>query len=463
MPERPHLPVRVRLTLWYVLLSGLLLGAFGLFQYLQTRQALLESVDTALEVAVSQALGSVDMENGAPAFQVTEQFPLASRLMLQSDFAVRLLRVDGREVERLGDATFPADAPLQTGFVTLGQGEEAWRVYTRPVLDTQGRTQGWIQAAQSLEAVNQTLARLATRFLLTLPLALLLMGVIGVFLADRALRPIDRITRTAATISAGTLTRRIGYQGPDDELGRLAHTFDQMLDRLEDFFRREQRFVSDAAHELRTPLTVLKGQMEVTLARPRKPSEYQRVLQSLLEQVDRLIRLSNALLFLSRADQQQVDWQPARVNLSDVLAAILEQLQPLADERRLTVQAELPPVLPAWGDPDYLTRLFLNVLDNAIKYTPEGGLIQVQAERSAAALQVRIHNSGPGLPPETLRHLFDRFYRADASRDRTAGGAGLGLAIAREIVLLHKGDIRAESAPGKGVTFFITLPVPDDE
>ncbi|GAB4536839.1 MAG: ATP-binding protein [Anaerolineales bacterium] len=459
MPERPHLPVRVRLTLWYVLLSGLLLGGFGLFQYLQTRQALLESVDTALEVAVSQALGSVDTENGAPAFQATEQFPLASRLMLQSDFAVRLLRADGREIERLGDASFPSEPLLTPGFATFGPPGEAWRVYTRPLLDAQGQTQGWIQAAQSLEAVNQTLARLATRFLLMLPVALLLMGVVGVFLADRALQPIDRITRTAAAISAGTLARRIGYQGADDELGRLARTFDQMLDRLEDFFRREQRFVSDAAHELRTPLTVLKGQMEVTLSRPRKPAEYQRVLQALLEQVDRLIRLSNALLFLSRADQQQVDWQPAHLNLSDVLTSILEQLQPLADERRLTVQAEIPPALPVWGDTDHLTRLFLNLLDNAIKYTPAGGQIQVQAERSAAALPIRIHNSGPGLPSETLPHLFDRFYRADASRDRTAGGAGLGLAIAREIVLLHKGDIRAKSAPGEGVTFFVTLPV----
>jgi heavy metal sensor kinase len=313
-----------------------------------------------------------------------------------------------------------------------------------------------MQAAQSLDTVNTTLADFRTQLGWGLPLVLILAGAGGYFLANRALSPITRITTTAHEITAHDLSRRLDYPGPADEIGQLAHTFDEMLARLHDAFRNEQRFTSDAAHELRTPLTVLKGQIEVTLSRPRPPAEYETKLHELGVQVDRLIRLTNALLFLSRSDQKQLSWHPVPLNLTDMLEVIVEQFQPMVEKKNLSVQMILPPALPVVGDPDHLTRLFLNLLDNTVKYTPRGGQITIQAPRAPA--RITIHNTGPGIPPEHLPHLFERFYRVDADRSRETGGDGLGLAIAQEIVRLHGGEIRVESAPGQGVTVTVFLP-----
>jgi heavy metal sensor kinase len=302
------------------------------------------------------------------------------------------------------------------------------------------------------------LGKMRVQLLLVLPVILLLTGLGGIFLANRTLHPIDQITRTAAEIGAGDLSHRISYQGPQDEIGRLAQTFDNMLSRLEAAFKRERRFTGDAAHELRTPLTVLRGQLDVTLSKSRKKSDYKSTLQALGGQVDRLIRLSNALLFLSRSDQKQLSWEPEPINLADLLDPIVEQILPLANERNLTVRINIPPGLLVYGDADHLIRLFLNLLDNAVKYTPEEGNIVLDAEEVSSGVRIEVSNSGEGIPQEHIQHLFERFYRVDYDRSSVTGGTGLGLAIAREIVLLHGGQISVESDIGKGTTFIVILP-----
>jgi heavy metal sensor kinase len=243
-----------------------------------------------------------------------------------------------------------------------------------------------------------------------------------------------------------------------DEVGRLAQTFDQMLARLQDSFERERRFTSDAAHELRTPLTVLKGQIEVTLSRARGSAEYEAKLRELAVQVDRLIRLSNALLFLSRSDQNQIDFKPAAVNVTELFSVLIEQLHPLADEKGLNVSIQLEDDLFVRGDNDHLIRLFMNLLENAVKYTPADGQVQVSAWREAGEVSVKISNSGEGIPSEHIPHLFERFYRVDEARSSQSGGNGLGLAIANEIVRLHGGGIDVQSEMEKGVTVSVRLP-----
>lgn len=447
------IPIRLRLTLWYVFLMAVTFAAFGLFLYARFQRSLMDSLDASLQLAVAQTIAG---------FDIAEDLAENGRLILEhigpsSSFAMRLLSAEGNVWDASGEAIviWPATEP---GFITQNGDSPQWRIYTQPILTVAGERAGWVQAAQSLEEVNRTLQDFRDQLLWGIPLVLLLAGLGGYFLATRALRPIERIAATAQEITAHDLTRRLDYRGAADEVGRLARTFDGMLARLHDAFRGEQRFTGDAAHELRTPLTVLKGQIEVTLSRPRKPAEYEQKLRQLGEQVERLIRLVNALLFLSRSDQKQLSWNPLALNLSELLEVIVEQIRPLAQEKDLTVQQNIPLDLPVVGDTDHLTRLFLNLLDNAIKYTPRGERITLQASRAPAGTRVEVHNSGTEISPEHLPHLFDRFYRVEADRSRETGGDGLGLAIAQEIVRWHGGEISVASGDGQGVTFTIFLP-----
>lgn len=451
--------LRVRLTLWYVLLMGLTLLLFSGYLYVRMQHNLIDQIDTALQVAASQAFANLDDENGRPGFQNAENTQAVARRLSESGFAVRLLAPDGTVWDGFGGYTaVPAWTPTSTGYVTLTRGETGWRLYNQPFQTPDGRIIGWLQVAQSLEAVQEALDSLRTQLLFGLPLVLLLAGAGGLFLADRALRPIDHITRTAQTISGSDLTQRIAYHGPADEVGRLANTFDQMLDRLKMAFERERRFTADTAHELRTPLTVLKGQIDVTLNQSRTQVEYERALQGLQGQVDRLIRLSTDLLFLSRLDQGRLPWQPERLNISELLAATVEQVQPLAGEQGLALETEIRPGLTVCGDADHLIRLFLNLLDNAIKYTPPGAQVRVVAMQESAGACVAVSDSGPGIPPAAIPHLFDRFYRVGTDRSRESGGAGLGLAIASEIVRRHDGRLDVQSELGRGTTFIVHLP-----
>lgn len=453
-----YTPIKVRLTLWYLLLAGLVVILSGTYQYIQFRRSLYLSVDTSLEISLSQALSSIDIENGNLDFQNTDPVSSASRMLLQSDFTIRLLSPEGKTIDSIGDQiSVPGTYKLSSGYYTAGV-KETYRVLTQPILDGGREVIGWIQAVQSLELVEETLRNMRIQLLLVLPLILFLTGLGGIFLANRTMGPIDHITRTAAKIGAGDLSRRLLYQGPQDEIGRLAETFDSMLTRLEAAFVRERRFSGDAAHELRTPLTVLKGQIEVTLSKPRQKSDYEDTLRGLISQVDRLIRLSNGLLFLSRSDQQQLSWNPQLLNLSELLEIIIEQIHPLAFEHNLTLRTKIADNLPVLGDTDHLVRLFLNLLDNAVKYTPEGGEIYLVADHEDSGVRIDITNTGSGIPPEHLPHLFERFYRVDSARSRGTGGAGLGLAIAKEVVLLHKGQISVESEPGQRTKFIVFLP-----
>lgn len=458
----PAIPLRVRLTLWYTASLALILLLFAAFLYLQLQRSLLSQVDVGLEVVAAQSLANLAAEEGRLSFQAGARNPqVAPRL--NDDFVIYLLAPDGSVWDQIGRDD---DAPLvpspTAGVVTLVSGDgERWRMVNQPVgLDG---TSGWVQVVQELEPVEQTLQSLLRQMLFGLPIAIVLAGIGGFFLAARALRPIDRITRTAQAIDANDLHQRIGYTGPADELGRLAATFDTMLARLDTAFERERRFTGDAAHELRTPLAALKGRIGVTLSQPRPPSAYVETLQEMEQQVDRLVRLSNDLLFMARLEGSQPHQQPEPVDLSDLLAATVDQMRPLADAKSIRVAEAIPGGLVIQGQMDLLIRLFLNLLDNAVKYTPANGQVTVQAQKQPQGVQIAIRDTGPGIAADHLPRLFDRFYRVEDDRtrqwrDNGQGGAGLGLAIAHEIVRAHGGTLSAQSEVGQGTTFFVQLP-----
>ncbi|NJM75650.1 MAG: HAMP domain-containing protein [Acaryochloridaceae cyanobacterium RU_4_10] len=311
-------------------------------------------------------------------------------------------------------------------------------------------------ASSILETVSDELLK---EMLMSVPVVLIAAALGGLFLANRALKPIAHITRTAQEIGAGELSRRIGDRGTTDEVGRLARMFDQMLDRLQDAFEREKRFTADASHELRTPLTAIKGRIGMILSQPRTQAQYESTLSQLDVQVDRMIRLTNDLLFLSRLEQQRLPWNPVILDLSNLLEATAEQMRPLAEERQIRLLENIKPGLSVQGDPDHLIRLFLNLLDNAIKYTPVDGQVNIKAVQQDGAVWVTVSDTGTGIAPEHLPHLFERFYRVEAARSRKAGGTGLGLAIAHEIVRLHGGTLIVQSTIHQGTSFSLCFAV----
>lgn len=466
-----RVPIRLRLTAWYVVAFGLILFIFAGILENQMLENLENEADRTLLLGSNRALAYLRVENGQPAIQ--EGGALAD---MDDDYSITLLTPDQQTVlQHIGIPNAPLFAvENQPGTVENPHKEkwehnDSWRVYTQPVRNSDGTLIGWLQISRVFDE-DHLLGMVRGHFCLGVPIGLLLSALGGLFLASRALKPIDSVTRTAQAITASDLNQRLNYDGPTDEVGRLAKTFDQMLDRLQAGFDRERRFSGDAAHELRTPLTALKGQIGVTLSQPRVPTDYVDVLRSLEGQVDRLIRLSSDLLFMARLDANQSQRQIEQINLGEWLAAVEDQMRPLAEAKGITLQSRIAPDLLISGSMDLLIRLFLNLLDNAIKYTPDGGAITIEACQSAAGVQIAISDSGPGIPAEHLPHLFERFYRVEADRargqansgagvnDPSLGGTGLGLAIAQEIARVHGGQIMVSSGVGQGTTFTVHLP-----
>jgi len=451
---------RWRLVGWYTLLAGLTLLSFDLYLYFKFREGLLSQVDRTLEVAAIQAIKNIDDEEAFLTFDPRRDAPMLASLLDQAGVSVYLLNEQSRIRGQFGhELTIPPQDILTPGFQTLHEYDGSWRFYTLEIPPRDDRPAGWIKVGHSLAVVEQSTEDLRHQMLLGTPLVLILVGVGGCFLAHRALIPIEQMTTMAQQIrTSGDLSQRLHYQGAEDELGRLAILFDEMLDSLQQTLEREQRFSADVSHELRTPLTALKGRLSVTLQRPRTADEYRTMLLSIEPEVDRLIRLSSDLLLLSQLERGG-HWQPETVDLSDLLAAIAEQMQPLADLREVYFVTDIAPGLILQGQSEHLIRLFLNLLDNAIKHTPATGKVQLTATAQEAHHCVTVQDSGPGIAADHLPHLFDRFYRVQSDRSRRTGGAGLGLAIAQEIAHLHGGYIQAQSPDQQGSVFAVVLPI----
>ncbi len=450
-----QLPLQYRLTLWYLLTLGTILLLFATFLYFQLRANLFDQLDSSLQLVASQTAVNADDATEQLAFQDAAS-------MADLDFIIYLTSKEGTIWDKAGrDITVQPQQPSQLGHSNMLIGDDQWQVFTEEV--SAGDSAGYLQIIADIDPINDTLDRLLALILIGGPLALVLAGLGGFFMAGRALHPIDRMTRTAQTITASDLSQRIEYEGAADEVGRLAQTFDTMLDRLQTAFERERQFTGDAAHELRTPLTALKGQLQVTLSRPRQAETYQTTLHELEQQVDRLIHLSNSLLYMARLEQNQTRETAESIAVLDLFGALLDQIRPLAREKSIQLQTDIPANLQLKGNLDLLIRLFLNLLDNAIKYTPSGGTITLSVTEANQLVTTTLFNTGQSIPPEHLPHLFERFYRVESDRSRAsqpneAGGAGLGLAIAQEIAKVHHGKIEVRSEADSGTTFLVYLP-----
>jgi heavy metal sensor kinase len=321
-----------------------------------------------------------------------------------------------------------------------------------------GRITSLIQVGMSLGSVSVTRHRFLIVMAAVLPLAMLLAGGGGWLLARRALKPVDEMTEAARRISAEHLNERLGTTGTGDELDRLATTLNDMLGRLDLAFRQIRQFSADASHELQTPLTILKGELEVALRTPRTPEEYRRILASALEESERIARLVEGLLLLSRADAGVLRMDRKAVELGQLIVEVYEQIQVLADARGVTLALGALMPMTIQGDREHLRRLLLNLVDNGIKYTPSGGRVTLSLQEKGEWAVLRVADTGIGFSPEEQERIFQRFYRAPNAGSQSHEGSGLGLCIARSIAEVHGGRIQVDSTPGGGSTFTVFLP-----
>lgn len=467
--------LRAQLALWHAVLMALtLLGLAGLTYALLIRvlhsradQALLEMADTTARqiattlyrVETARAAGGAPVET--PLFLSNDMRTWGRYLQVVDPQGNVWEKSDGLQTHHLPVLT-PALREGLRGTSTLdtvnGLGEHPVRIATVPVR-MGNRIPYLVQAGTSLEGVDAALQR-AGWILVILTPAVFLLATLGNWLVvERALRRVDGLTRTALEIQSSNLQRRLQHEGPEDEIGRLAQAFDQMIARLDQSFRQVRQFSADASHELKTPLTAIRGEAEVALMGEASPAQYRRSLQSILESSERMSEIVESLLLLARTDAGVELIRKEPVGLSTLCLQALENLERIAARGQITLDVAELDDLTVSGDPLWLNQIVTNLLSNGIKYTPEGGRVTLALRREGEFAELCVSDTGIGIPAEHLPHIFDRFYRVDKGRARAAGGTGLGLSITRWAVEVHDGSITCESTPGEGSTFRVRLPL----
>ncbi|MGB9435232.1 MAG: ATP-binding protein, partial [Candidatus Acidiferrum sp.] len=353
-----------------------------------------------------------------------------------------------------------AGGPKPGELHTIHGGKEGYRVLAQ-TLSLSGRSYTLI-VLQSLHSQKEMMEDIRNTFLLAIPIALLLASFGGYFLARKSLSPIAAMVFEARGMGAANLHRRLSVANERDELGQLAQTFNQVLERLEASFEQQRRFMADASHELRTPVAILQGEAEVTLSQPeRSPGEYRETVAILREESRRLAHIIDDLFTLARADAGQYPLTLRDAYLDELASEALVRARSLALSKGIVLQPAIEENLPIQADEALLGRMLLNLLDNAIKYSPSGSTVTLACRRDGDRYLLSVSDNGPGIPVELQPRIFERFFRADKARSRSegeTGGAGLGLSIARWIVEAHKGHLELIRSDAGGSTFTATLP-----
>jgi len=457
------LPIRVRLTLWFSLILALSLSLFGAGAYFAMRHSIYSTLDSELRQRIEGVRGIIweDAPNGFTALQDEfREFSAGqgerSRLRVVSasgEVLFSSLSMDSLASRR-------SEEKKSSAFNAKISGER-FRVL-HGVIDAAGARYD-VTVATSTKELGDALEEFRQVLYAAVPAFLLLAAAGGYLMSRRALAPVDEITQTARSIGAQNLALRLQVPRTGDELERLATTLNEMLARLDAGFQRVTQFTADASHELRTPVSVMRTAAELALRKPRSESEYRETLAQIQRETETVSRLIDQLLLLARADSGASTLPMSRTNLSEVLEKSWQQAAVLAEARHLNSTYELPSA-PLWvrGDPASLERLFLILLDNAVKYTPEDGHIELRVTTDNGAAIAEVRDTGIGIAQEDIPHVFERFYRADRARSRDTGGAGLGLAIGRWIAQAHGAEIHVSSEPAKGSTFAVRLPLSND-
>lgn len=434
--------IRLRLTIWYsaILLLGLLL--FGSGMWLALRQRLLAAVDVRLAQRVQGVRTVLELEGGTP-----------DRRQLQDELSEFAREVPDGTVIQVRDSAGAA--------LLKSAGPQAYRGQSFRTLKTRIESGGRgyeVFVAAPLEEIQMVMRDFRNLLLLLTPAVLAAACLGGYWISRRALAPVDEITRVARSITVQNLSRRLAVPNTGDELQRMSETWNEVLERLDAAVGRIRRFTADASHELRTPVALIRATAELALRRERDAGQYRKSLREIQSEAERMTALTESLLTLARADSEGADMPLAPTDLNRIAAEVVRGNEPLAETRGVVLGSDLVDGSAiAVANEAGIRRLLLILMENALQHTPAGGSVTVSTRLCDGGVCLLVRDTGEGIPPQALPHIYERFFRADQSRGGSAG-AGLGLSIAQMIAEAHGSRIAVESTPGRGSCFHVTLP-----
>ncbi|HJX36570.1 MAG TPA: ATP-binding protein [Dehalococcoidales bacterium] len=445
--------IRTRLTLWYLAVIVVLLLIFSSVAYFMLDYTLYNNLDNTLQNRANSL--------NTPTYVV----PKSNELLMSFD-------ANGNETQAVGGVTVDTSklsglikkalAGQNTYLSAAGTENQNIRLYSTSFFNPFNGQPVVIIVGQTTTEITDVLHTFVYVIVIAMVAIIILAGIGGLFLAERALKPVQQITKTAQNIEGSDLSQRIDVK-TDDELGRLASTLNEMIGRLEESFNRQRQFTADASHELRTPLAIMQAEATLALSKERSPDDYRKSLETISQESDYMSSVIGKLLFLARSDAGKEQLSFEDVELKGLITGLASNIEALAQDKGIKFVVDAKEELTVNGDKVKLRQLFINILENAVRYTPIAGQISVSLVQKDANAVVAIADTGIGIPPEHLPHIFERFYRVDKARARADGGVGLGLAIAKIIAESHKGKIEVESELGKGTTFTISLPLKGPE
>jgi signal transduction histidine kinase len=465
--------IRMRLTLWYIGVSSLILLTFSLGTYFGMQRLLFRALDQELNSLIESIERNYD-----PFFEHFQDFlfspdnttrylehyilvynnnqrvifasPMAQRINLDVPLPTFPEKISyTRKIKLVRRLPYLRTSPI---------GEVTFRVITRQIF-FQGNQIGWVTAGSPIQQIEGSMENLLIVLLVAVILAIILVSSGGYLLLRQALLPINRITQKAQIISSTNLSERIPVTHKEDELGRLSQVLNDLLFRLQNAFGSQQQFLADAAHELKTPLAVLRTHWENELNNPAVSLELKEKFVQDIETITRLTHLINNLLLLSQTELIRENFEFLPVRLDTVLDDVIADASIMADLKSQHIEREKFPATSVNGDKVRLYQLFFNIVDNAIKYTPDEGKVWVSLRHENHAALVEVKDSGMGIPVEDIPHIFERFYRVQKDRARKTGGSGLGLSICKLIAESHQGSISVQSEENQGTNFAVRLPL----
>jgi len=460
--------LRTDLTLSYAGALGLFLAALGFASYHVFARQL--DVDATRELAelTSGVHGYIHFEKGLPVLAYDREDPdqvafvqEATRYYQVYDGNDGRLLVQSAALEPLGLHYTPGEVQAFLAHPTVSdvQTDQRRIRFSNSTLTPAAGERYLVQVGVALDGRDAAIRRFLTLLIWSLPVGLLSVLAVGRWMAGRALTPLARLASAVRGISVNDLRRRVPVRGADDELDAVANAFNAVMTHLDRAVGEMKQFSGAMAHELRTPLAAVRASMELSLSEGLSPEEHRQAVVSQLEEIDKLTRLLSQLLTLARAEAGELTVAAGPVQLAALCRSVVDSLDPVARAKDVTLTCQCCEEVEIVGDAGWMERLLINLLDNALKFTPPGGVVDVCVTRDGGTATLAVRDSGAGIPPDALPHLFDRFYRVDSARSPSQEGTGLGLSLVRWIVARHRGTIEVTTSLGHGSTFIVRLPV----
>lgn len=445
-----RLTIKTRITLWYALLLLFILALFNIFIYTVTSRILQKNNVELLAEDTRQVFSIIQSEGFLLRFETPYKIIATNSYFVIFDSSGKTSLASEVNPEIM---SLPIEKE-QLRYVTIKNIK--W-IVADTAIKIDNKTVGWVRVSRSLEFMTNVLKNLRLIIYISMPVYMLLASFGGFFLASRALRPIDKITKIAKEISKGDLSRRIKMQQTGDEVARLAETFDEMLNKLESSIKKERQFASDASHELRTPIAVINAQVEQALNFKRKTNEYKDALKIIGNEGRKMSHILSQLIMIYRSEEGQYKFNFEIIELNELIRDIVAEFKTLAEQKNITIIFDTEDRIHLKADQTLITRLFINLIENSIKYMGQAGKITISTMNIQKYALIKIEDTGTGISKKDLPYIFDKFYQAEESR--SGSGFGLGLSLVKWITEVHKGSVEVSSDINKGTVFLLKLPL----